>query len=166
MKKCVVLVLCVCILTGCSAEVYETLGDVEHVSATAPEMGKVVLQLPGDAAVLTASGGNTMYTCQDYSLAVQTLPGGNLHTTIQSVSGFEKSQLMVMETVCGDHKRYEFVWIAAGEGGDTVCRAAVIDDGNYHYCVTAMADAKVAAELREEWNAVLGSFCLETQMDK
>lgn len=162
MKRCLCLLLCMWCLTGCTAEVYETLGDVEHVVGTVAPMRKVVMELPGDAAVLTASGGNTMYSCQDYTLALQTLPGGDLHATIQSVSGFEKSQLMVMETVCGDHKRYEFVWIAAGEGGDTICRAAVVDDGSYHYCVTAMAQEEAAGDLREEWNAVFASFCLET----
>ena len=161
MKKLVGILLCLCLLTGCSEAVYETLGPVEHVSATVPDLRKVVLTLPGDAAVLTASGGNTMYICQEYSLAVQTLAGGNLDTTLQAVSGFEKEDLTVMEKVCGDHKRYDFVWTAAGENGDLLCRAAVIDDGNYHYCLTAMADAEAAGEWREAWNDLFGSFCLE-----
>lgn len=161
MKKIGVILLCLCLLTGCSEAVYETLGNVEHVSATVPQGRNVVLTLPSDAAVLTASGGDTMYVCGDYSLALQTLAGGDLQATIRSVSGFDKGQLTVMETKCYDHKRYDLVWTAAGEGGDTVCRAAVIDDGNYHYCLTAMADAATAGTLKESWNDLFGSFCLE-----
>ena len=162
MKKMAVILLCMCLLTGCSEAVYETLGPVEHVSATVPQLCKAVMTLPSDAAVLTASGGNTMYICQEYSLAVQTLAGGDLGTTMRAVSGFEKEELTVMEKVCGDHKRYDFVWTAAGENGDLLCRAAVIDDGNYHYCLTAMADAEAAGEWKEEWNRLFGSFCLES----
>lgn len=162
MKKLVGILLCLCLLTGCSREVFETMGPVEHVSATVPDMRKVVLTLPGDAAVLTASGGDTMYACRNYTFALQTMTGGDLNGTIRSVSGFEKNQITVMEQVCGDHKRYDFVWTAAGEGGDTICRASVIDDGNYHYCLTAMAAVGDTAAIREGWNRLFGSFCLQT----
>jgi len=163
MKKWLCLLLCMGMLTGCSAGVYETIGNVEHVSGTMPQMRRVVLELPGDAAILTASGGDTMYICGNYSLAVQTLAGGDLQKTIQTVSGFHRDQITVMEQVCGDHRRYDFVWTAAGEGGDTVCRAAVIDDGNYHYCMVAMAEAGDAGPLQKTWNDLFGSFCLEEE---
>lgn len=160
MKRMAVILLCLCLLTGCSGEVFETMGPVEHVSATAPNMRKMMLMLPGDAAVLTASGNNTLYVCNDFSFAVQTLAGGDLNKTIQSVSGFEKADLTVMEKTCGDHKRYDFVWTAVGESGDILCRAAVIDDGNYHYCLTATAEAAGAGKVKDRWNHLFGSFCL------
>ena len=162
MKKLMAIVLCGVLLSGCSEPVFETMGPVEHVSATAAPTRQVVLQLPDSAAVLTVNGSDTMYICDGFSMAVQTLSGGDVNGTIRAVSGFTKEQMTVMETVCGDHKRFDFVWTAAGEQGDTVCRAAVIDDGNHHYCLTAMVNAGDAAAVSEEWNQVFGSFCLET----
>ena len=160
MKLVVVILLNVCLLAGCSAPVYETLGNVEHVSATMPGQAEVVLQLPADAALLSWCGEDAMYLCGEYSIALQVLPGGNLDETLKSISGFSAEQLTVMEKICGDHTQYEAVWIAAGEGSDTVCRAAVIDDGSYHYCLTAMADAEDAGQLKENWNRLFASFCL------
>lgn len=160
MKTVVVILLSVCLLAGCSAPVYETLGDIEHVSATLQPQAEAVLQLPSDAALLSWSGEDAMYLCGEYSIALQTLPGGDLDATLQSISGFSAEQLTVMEKICGDHTQYEVVWIAAGEGTDTVCRAAVIDDGSYHYCLTAMADADDAGQLKTDWNRLFASFCL------
>jgi hypothetical protein len=48
-----------------------------------------------------------------------------------------------------------------GESGQLVCRAAVLDDGNYHYCLTAVAPAANAGELSEQWNALFASLRLE-----
>ena len=63
-----------------------------------------------------------------------------------------------METDGNGQKRYDWVWSAAGEGGDVVGRAAVIDDGKYHYCVTLQTDAAMAGDLEEAWSGVLDSF--------
>lgn len=160
MKKWLCLILCVGLLAGCSAPVYETIGDVEHVSATLSQAQKPVLSLPDDAAVLVDSSGNSMYLCEGFSVAVLTLAGGNMSATVQTLSGFEKGRLTVMEKSCGNHKRYDFVWTAAGEDGDMLCRAAVIDDGSYHYCLSAMASASEATEIKDTWNDLFDSFCL------
>ena len=161
MKKWLVFFLCMILLSGCSEPVFETMGPVEHVSATAAPTRRVVLQLPASASVLTVNGGDTLYTCDGYTLSLQTVAGGDLRGTVLAVSGFAYEKITVMEQVCGDHKRYDFVWTAAGENGDSICRAAVIDDGKYHYCLTAMADATDAGAVRETWNEVFGTFCLE-----
>ena len=67
-----------------------------------------------------------------------------------------------MEQSCGDHKRYDLVWTAAGEEGDILCRAAVIDDGHYHYCLTAMVEAAQANAVQSTWNDLFASYCLES----
>ena len=36
----------------------------------------------------------------------------------------------------------------------------ILDDGAYHYVLTTMADAEVAAEYREIWNGIFDSFGL------
>lgn len=160
MKKVVVVLLCMCLLNGCSSPVFETLGDVEHVSATLPAQREICLQLPQDALLLTSADRQSLYICENFEVAVQTFAGGDLDRTMQQISGFSSSQLTIMETFCSDHKRYDMVWVATGEGGDLLCRGALIDDGVCHYTMVAMADSALAPTLKEAWNAIFASFCL------
>ena len=161
MKKLVFLIIVGLMLAGCSEPVYETLGEVQHVSATQPQLRQTVLALPEDAAMLTASGGDMLYSCDGYTMSLQSLPAGDLTTTVRTLSGYEPAQLTILETLCDDHTRYEWVWTSAGETGDVVCRGAVLDDGNYHYCLTVSADAEKAGALNQVWTDLFRSFCLE-----
>lgn len=148
------------VLSGCSAPTFETVGNVIHVSATQAPMREVTVNLPQDAAVLTASGVDSIYTCNDYTMSLQVFPAGDLAATVTSLCGYSPQQLTMLESICGDHTRRDWVWTAAGENGDVLCRAAVLDDGNYHYSLCVMADAKIAGSLTEDWNALFASFCL------
>lgn len=160
MKKfCVALVLCLS-LSGCAtAETFETLGQVQHDGADAPAMGKISLTLPQTAAAEAfADQTNRMYDCGSYTLMLHTLSAGDLTRTVETLCGFALEKLTVMESKTGENSRYEWVWTAAGEGGDVLCRAAVLDDGDYHYCLCAMAPAENAGQLQEEWAQVFASF--------
>ena len=63
-----------------------------------------------------------------------------------------------VETFEKGFHRWDWVWTAAGEGGDAVGRAAVLDDGVYHYCVSVMAEAGEAGALETQWSALMGSI--------
>lgn len=160
-KLSVILVLCLG-LAGCGTEeVFETLGQIQHEMDLAPAMGSVQLVLPESASKdVFSSDGNTMYDCGNYTLMLQTLSSGDLYRTVQSLSGFSLDKLTVMESQAGKYKRYEWVWTAVGEGSDVLCRAAVLDDGNYHYCLCAMTAAANVGKLQNEWNEVFGTFTL------
>lgn len=160
-KLCLILGMCL-LMTGCAAtETFETLGKIEHESDAAPAMGSVQLVLPEEAAVATLSNdGDEMYECDGYTLMVQTLSSGDIHKTVQSISGFSVDELTVMESQAGGYRRYEWVWTAAGEGGDVLCRATVLDDGSYHYCLCAIAPAQSMGTLQAQWNEVFRSFRL------
>lgn len=160
-KLCVMLGMCL-LLTGCAAtEVFETLGQIPHEANVSPAMGSIQLVLPDDAAVATLSNnGDKLYECDGYTLMLQTLSSGDIQKTVENISGFSAEDLTVMESRVGGNKRYEWVWTAAGEGGDVLCRATILDDGNYHYCLCAMAPAENMGTLQEKWNDVFRSFQL------
>ncbi len=161
LKKVVFLLVLLLLCSGCSAPVYETLGNVVHVGANDALPREAALSLPADAAVLTASGTDLLYTCTGYTMSLQTLPSGDMAGTVHHLSGFDMDQLTMVQSVCGDHSRYDWVWVAAGENGDVLCRAAVLDDGNFHYSLCVMADATATAELTDAWNELFSSFCLD-----
>ena len=160
MKKGILIVIVCCLLSGCAAPTFETLGDVLHEPVMAPSEQLIHLSIPKNAAAETLSSEQTAYVCDNYSFWVQTMASGDLKTTVKALSGFTPDKLTVMESRSGSYKRYDWTWTAAGESGDLVFRAAVIDDGNYHYCVSSMADAEDMAQIQEDWNALFSSFAV------
>lgn len=163
MRKILCVFAIMAIMTGCAAPVYETLGDVIHVGGRGVQPRESILSFPEEASLLTSSGDDRLYLCDGYTLTLQTHTDGDFAATVMELSGRDLSDLTVLESVCGDHKRSDLVWVTNGEDGQIVCRAAVLDDGNYHYSLTVMAKAADAADLTETWNSLFSSFCLETE---
>lgn len=164
MKKCLLIAVLVCFLAGCGApKSFETLSD-EYVQPPQPMARETQLALPEEAAVSAITNGEqgSIYLCDGYTIAVQTMDAGDLDSTVRTISGFSKEKLSMMERQLPDHRRYECVWAAAGEGEDQICRAVILDDGNYHYTVTVAAGASDAGELTQTWQSLLGSFSLRT----
>lgn len=163
MKKVWVVMLCVLCLTGCSsAQTMETISDDIAVSADAVA-GRVNLSLfAEEASVIEGESGDKIYMCDDFAVSVQTLTGGDLDKSVQTVTGFSKEVMTVMQTDRNGVPAYECAWSAAGEGADQVCRAVILDDGNYHYAVTVMADYTRAGELAETWQDILNSVQIST----
>lgn len=163
MRKWLICLCSVLLLTGCAAaETFETVGD-ELLQPVMAEVGQISLAVPEGAYVQTMVTGDDdkLYFCDGYTVAVQVLPRGDFNQTCAELCGFQKASLNILETSAGGQKRYDWIWTAAGEGGDTLGRAAVIDDGKYHYCVSLQADAAMAGELESQWSKLLGSFCVD-----
>ena len=164
MKKMLLCFVLALTLAGCGeAEVFETVGD-EMVQSVMAEPREISLALPEEAVLPAMETDNgTIYICQHYDVSVQTLESGDLEKTIRSVSGFDMYDLTIMETTVSDADCYEFVWTSAGEWEDQVCRCRILDDGNYHYVLTVMADADTAPRLEEGWQSIFSSFSLRIE---
>ena len=106
------------------------------------------------------SGSDRLYQCDSYDIRVQTLAGGDLSATVRDLSGYEQEDLTLIHTVRDGLDCYEFVWASAGEGGDQVGRAMILDDGIYHYCVSVLGDAAAASENQVYWEDLFHSFRL------
>lgn len=162
MKKLWILLLCMFLLAGCGAkETFETVDDSFVTPVSAP-MKQVSLALPKEAAVTVMDNGEggRLYLCDGYVLTVQTMDSGDLQKTLREATGFSKEDLTLMETNHYGTTRYDCVWTSAGETGDQVCRAAILDDGTCHYVVSVMAPAEAAGQLRETWQSLLDSISL------
>lgn len=156
-KLCILLPLL--LLTGCAQpEAFETMSDVYAEPETPP--AQTIVALPENAAVMVMETENagSIYLCDGFTLALQTMPSGDLAATLRSITGFPRDKLQIMERQVDEMDRYECVWAAAGEGGDQVGRAVVLDDGSYHYTLTLMAGADDAGELAQTWQKILDSF--------
>ena len=158
MKRWIWMLLLAAILCGCKAEeTLETVSDEWIVPAMA-QPREISVRLPENTVLpVMEQDGRRMYMGQDYEIMLETLASGDLNATICSISGFEKEQLTILETRQADTDRYEFVWTTAGEGGERLGRAVILDDGDYHYCMSVMRDA---GDTQIVWRDVFGSFSL------
>ena len=163
MKKILVMLAFVLFMGGCAAqETFETVMDQLEAPVMA-QVRQLQVALPKEASAPTLSSeeAGTLYLCDGYSLSIQTMDGGDLDATIRTLTGFSKDQMTVMTTEKHGVRRHDCVWSAAGEGGDQVARAVILDDGNYHYAVTVMADFASAGDLSDTWKAILDTVTLE-----
>lgn len=159
MKKWMLLLLMI-LLTGCGAEeTFETIAD-ELVLPVMAQPRFICVDLPGETALpVIENDHGRIYVCNDYEIVLQTVESGDLESTIQLVSGLSKNDITMMETGTEDIGRYEFVWAAAGEGGDQTGRAAILDDGNYHYCLSVLCSTG-NEKSQINWDQVFSSFQL------
>ena len=160
MKKLCFLLAFVAFLAGCrAATTFETVDDVyAPQSQNAPR--EVALVLPEDVQTIAGDNGK-LYLCDGYEVTVETFSSGDLNGTVQKLTGFAPDALTMLQTVASNVRRYECVWTAAGENGDAVGRAVVLDDGVYHYCVTVMGQADAAGEMAGTWQELLRSVQLK-----
>lgn len=162
MKKWVAMMGMLIFLSGCAAqETAETVSD-EILTPVMAVPGQIRVELPGESALPVVENDNgRIYLTEDYEIMLQTVNAGDVDGTLRSLCGRSREDLTVMETDLDGVSRYEFVWAAAGEQGDRLGRGVILDDGNYHYCMSAMWDAESARTAQFSWDQVFSSFSLE-----
>ena len=146
------------LLSGCKAEeTMETVSDEWIVPAMA-QPREVSVRMPEDLVLpVLEQEGRQLYMGPNYEIMLETMAAGDLQATIRNLSGYEQEQLTILETDQGEWNRYEFVWTAVGEQGHRLGRAVILDDGDYHYCMTALRDAEESLIV---WQDVFQSFSL------
>ena len=160
--KVVILLLALLMLTGCSqSEVFETVTDELAVSTVA-QPRQIRFDLAQDTllpAMETDEG--QLYLCGDFDVMIQTMDSGDLNATVYQICGFYPDDLTFLQTGTGEIDQYEFVWTSATDGGQQIGRATILDDGNYHYSMSATVDSKLMEEYQEIWNGIFESFTLD-----
>ena len=150
------------LLGGCGAkETLETVADDISVQPVLASPREISVHLPDNAvAPVLDSDSEQVYLCEDYEIVIETHASGDLNGTIAALSGFEPDQLTVMHTERDGIQRYDFVWVSAGEAGDRLGRAVILDDGSYHYCMSVLRDAENPKKSQIVWRDVFDSFTL------
>lgn len=162
MKKIAACLLFALLLSGCAAEeTFETIAD-ELVVEVMAQPREISVQLPDNAVTPVMDGDSAqIFLSSDYEILMETLPAGDLNATVQAVSGYGKDRLTILSTRQDDITRHEFVWACAGEEGDRLGRAVILDDGHYHYCMSVLRDAETKEESQIVWSEVFNSFALK-----
>ena len=162
MKKFIVIICAgMCLLTGCRNVQLETVTDV-WTPEPMPEQKQIILVLPDEISVpAMVQGQETLYLCDQYMLTTHTATGGDINRTLLAATGFDAEKLNPMVTQTDGYKRYDCVWVAAGEHGDQICRAAILDDGFYHYVLQAGTERAAAGKLQKTWQDIFDSFTIK-----
>lgn len=158
MKRWMGICLLAFLLCGCGAEeTMETVHD-EWVIPAMAQPREISVRFPEDTlAPVLEQDSCRLYMGLDYEIMIETLTAGDLNATVRALSGYEKEQLTVLETRQGDLDRYDFVWTTAGEKGERLGRGVILDDGDYHYCMSALREPGDTVIV---WRDVFGSFSL------
>lgn len=153
----IIVLLCVCaLLTGCAATpTFETLGQVQHEQPVVRKTASA--DIPADALELE-NGTDGAWLCGSYYLEIRTVQSTDLGETVQTLSGCDEEKLTVMTLSDHGMDRYEWVWTAMSEEGRQLGRAVVLDDGNFHYCLSAVGPAEQGSSLAAEWNELFSTF--------
>ena len=157
--KLLILLMIVLSLAGCApAQVFETVTDelAVPVSAQPREIRFDLAQEP--ILPVMESDEGQLYLCGDFDVMVQTLESGDLNDTVYQISGFSPEELTLIQTGTGDVEKYEFVWTSVSDEGHRIGRATILDDGSYHYTLSATVDAELIEEYQEIWNGIFESF--------
>lgn len=159
--KTIAVILCLLVLmSGCTQEVFETVDDPIDLQVMAVP-ATLLIDLPESAAAPVFEGASgKLYFCDDYEIMIETLNAGNLDATLQTLTGFSKEEMQLLETKRCGAACYEGAWSAAGEAGDQVGRVMVLDDGVYHYCISLMTDANDISACAVEWQNIFDSVGL------
>ena len=161
MKKCWILAALCLMLSGCGAEeTMETVAD-DIVQPVMAQPREIAVSLPDNAvAPVLESDSEQVYLCEDYQIVIETVSSGDISATVQNISGYTRDNLTIMETEQDGVKRYDFVWASAGEDGDMLGRAVILDDGSYHYCMSLLRPAETTETSQITWSNVFNSFTL------
>ncbi len=161
MKRMIWIVAAAVLLSGCGRmETFETVAD-EMLQEVMAEPKEVWVDLPEESVMpAMESEKGKLYLCGDYDVTVQTFPSGDLDATVREVSGYGIEDLTLLQTGSGELNKYEFVWTVAGEMGQEIGRATILDDGNFHYVLSTAVDAELIEEYQEVWNGIFESFHL------
>lgn len=168
MRKFWVIPFVVMLLAGCGKNTtLETVTDVQATPVIAA-VQRIQVQLPPEmsAPALQGDQSGTLYLCDDYSVTVQTVEAGDLEKTIRNATGMNKKELQILQTRKADAKCYQWVWTANAETGIQVGRGCILDDGVYHYVLTALADEEVAGQVQPVWREIFASFSLATEREQ
>lgn len=164
MKKVLLVLTLALLLAGCSAQeeaVFETIGEVSYEPVSTPSAGVISITLPEEAVAEAMAGesGGEVYTWGEYEVRVETVESGNIHKTVETITGMSADNLTVMQQKLEDLELYQTVWSSAGEDGVLLGRAMIADDGNYHYCVSILSPEDVDSS--EVYAQIVSSFSLD-----
>ena len=139
-KVCLILAAALC-LGGCvnmTEPMMETVADgiIEPVMA---EPAPVAVWVPEEAAAQTMAEAGECYTWGEKELRIQTLDGGDIRATLQTLTGLDPEKLTVMEYERDGIQLYQTVWSSTTEEGVLLGRCMVADDGAHHYCISLLS---------------------------
>ena len=154
MKKGLVLLLVLLVLSGCSAPVWETVEDIAPAVPTASmenETYTIEIGVPSSMKLLEAKDGWHIFSTDhgEFEVETRTFLASGVADAVKTLSGYSMEQLTVLETERFDLPEYQFVWLTQTEQGTRLCRADLVVDGMECYAVVC-STMETAGDLYEK----------------
>lgn len=169
MRRCILLFLLCLLLAGCAAPELpppETVCDtLLPEKAALPNPYTITIAVPPDAQKneLTPGGSQTVYRQKDgaYEIITRLILANDRKSAIRQLTGFEAHQLQVVETTRFHLPEYRFVWYVPGDPEGTLCRGAMLRDGQRYYTVVFAAPESAGTRYNAVATEVFASIGLD-----
>ncbi len=164
-RVCVIGLLCL-LLSGCTATAWETVEDetpAVTVSSWLEDAYSVRFGVPASAVLLEEREGWQVYGTEDGSLEIETrtfLASGP-ESAAKTVSGFDASELTILQTSRFGLPEYQFAWVSQTEQGSRLYRADLVLDGVDCYAVICSRPEDAGSAADDEIRQVFASFGLD-----
>ena len=133
-----IMISCLFLLTGCAAQpVWETVEDSGPVVARQADYD--LLPLSGQAEVIAAHNGDTLYQMGTMEILTTTFYAADYQTAVKHLSGYKAENLNILQTSRYDMPEYQFVWCSQSEEGGMIYRADLIMDDMTCYAIVCGA---------------------------
>lgn len=166
MKKMLLFVPIFLLLTGCSSPVWETVEDTMDVSAASwVESGySIDISLPQGMECLCSEPGWEIYSTAngDFEVETRAFLASDLNTAVYMLTGYEASQMNILQTERFDLPEYQFAWVTCTEQGSKLCRADMVMDGTDCYAVVCSSLENAGDLYASETRRVISAFGLYT----
>ncbi len=155
-----IIVLCVVLLTGCSAKpVWETVDDVLPADGQVFHQYEILLDIPQSLTYLGGSGKDCLYQSGAVEVQTTSFYAADLDAAVRQLSGFSADHLNIVKTLRENLPEYQFAWYSETEEGGRVYRADLVMDDAVCYAVVCSA-SETAEGFHEQARQVFSAFTL------
>ena len=155
MKKLMLSVVVIMLLSGCAKSSWETISDPPSAVAVSSQLGEietVAVQVPDEIKLIETMGTWCIYATDagDLEIETRTVLASSLDSAVSTLSGFRSDDLDILNLQSGDKNDYRFAWVTSSDEGNRVCRAKVIQNGMLWHAVVCSVSEDVGNIYEEQ----------------
>lgn len=164
MKKLALLIVLCIFLTGCSSPAWETVDDTMDipVGSWLDQTYSINISVPQEMKLMEETDSWKIYSTDSGHMEVETRTflASDLDTAVAMLTGFQASELNILQTERFGLPEYQFAWVTHTDRGERLCRADMVVDGMDCYAVVCSILEEAGDSYASDVRQVIATFGL------